>query len=211
MGAGLKVVFSGGLWHARFFLPGGAVSKTDIQILSSSIEHLGSFQRCLDSVARERLYLLMTEGPSEERLQNFILKMHEAGNPQVLALQNDEVVGWCDIRRLENRALSHAGGLGMGVKKEARGQGIGGRLLQVCLQHAWASLFRKVELTVFVHNTAAIELYRRQGFVQEGLLKEFAIIDGKVFDAYRMACFCPGDLVKEMSPVLEPQPKKENA
>jgi putative acetyltransferase len=44
-----------------------------------------------------------------------------------------------------------------------------------------------LELTVYTDNPAALALYRKFGFEQEGLLKAFAYRAGDYVDAYTMA------------------------
>ena len=50
----------------------------------------------------------------------------------------------------------------------------------------WANLTR-VELTVYTDNVRAINLYRRTGFEEEGVLRRYAFRNGEFVDALTMA------------------------
>jgi len=77
--------------------------------------------------------------------------------------------------------------LGMLVRAARRGQGVGDALVHACV--AWASGrgAREVVLHVFPHNAAAIELYRKHGFQDRGLLRgAYPRRNGERWDAIRM-------------------------
>jgi L-phenylalanine/L-methionine N-acetyltransferase len=86
----------------------------------------------------------------------------------------------------------HARGLGMTVALTWQGQGLGDRLMVALLDWAdnWAGVLR-IELTVFTDNARAIALYQRHGFVQEGVMRAFALRDGMYVDTLAMARLHP--------------------
>lgn len=86
----------------------------------------------------------------------------------------------------------HALALGMAVAREWQRRGIGSRLLGALCEHAdrWIGAVR-LELTVYVDNEAAIRLYRRHGFEEEGTLRAYALRDGAYVDALAMARLRP--------------------
>jgi L-phenylalanine/L-methionine N-acetyltransferase len=86
----------------------------------------------------------------------------------------------------------HVRGLGIVVAKDCQGQGIGDRLMTALLDWAdnWAGVLR-IELTVFTDNTRAIALYQRHGFVQEGIMRAYALRDGVYADTLAMARLHP--------------------
>jgi ribosomal protein S18 acetylase RimI-like enzyme len=89
--------------------------------------------------------------------------------PQVMAVVEDNVVGFCDILPNAATGFTHVGRLGMGVRSEWRRQGIGRRMLDACLSLARNAGIEKVELEVFSDNVAAVRLYDSFGFSEEGL------------------------------------------
>jgi len=74
------------------------------------------------------------------------------------------------------------------VHKDYQGMGIGKALLKEVLDLAdnWLKLVR-VELSVFVDNERAINLYKSLGFQIEGTKKYAAIKNGEYADEYVMA------------------------
>lgn len=86
----------------------------------------------------------------------------------------------------------HALFLGMSVRDDWQGHGIGTALLRAAIDRAdnWMNVTR-IELTVFVDNPVAIALYQRFGFVVEGTHRAYALRDGAYVDALAMARLHP--------------------
>ena len=57
-----------------------------------------SFRACLDSVARERKYLAQVEAPPLEKVREFVAQSVEQDAAQYVALVDEQVIGWCDVR-----------------------------------------------------------------------------------------------------------------
>jgi RimJ/RimL family protein N-acetyltransferase len=68
-----------------------------------------------------------------------------------------------------------------------RGRGYGSQAVRLLLTFAFRDLnLHRVYLHVFSTNNVAIHLYQKVGFVQEGLLREAAYIDGQYCDVVIM-------------------------
>jgi ribosomal protein S18 acetylase RimI-like enzyme len=79
------------------------------------------------------------------------------------------------------------GEIGMAVAHEWRGRGIGSALMEAAIEWARASGLHKLSLNVFAHNAAAIALYRKYGFVEEGRrVKHYRRSSGELWDAIEM-------------------------
>lgn len=77
--------------------------------------------------------------------------------------------------------------VGMLVVKDARGTGVGRALLDAAMSWAAANGAHKMALEVWPHNVAALALYRRTGFVEEGRkLRHYRRRNGEVWDAVLM-------------------------
>lgn len=73
---------------------------------------------------------------------------------------------------------------GVYVTPEARGDGVGRRLIEACVSHArTVPGVRQVHLTVASHNAAAIAIYERCGFVRHGIdPRALVLADGREID-----------------------------
>jgi len=79
------------------------------------------------------------------------------------------------------------GDLGMAVAREWRGRGVGSELVQAAIAWARGQGLHKLSLQVFPHNEAAIALYRKFGFVEEGrLVKQYRRSSGELWDSVQM-------------------------
>lgn len=107
---------------------------------------------------------------------------------QLVALHGGEVIGQLGLEQYLRVRQAHVGSFGMGVATAWQGRGIGSRLLTAALDVAdnWMNLHR-VELTVYADNQAAQALYRKFGFEVEGVLRDYAVRDGRFVDTVSMA------------------------
>jgi putative acetyltransferase len=89
----------------------------------------------------------------------------------------------------------HAMMLGIHVEPAWQRRGVGGLLMRsLCeLADGWLGLLR-MELTVYADNHRAQALYRRFGFVEEGVHRAYALRDGTYVDALAMARLNPQPL-----------------
>ena len=79
------------------------------------------------------------------------------------------------------------GELGMTVAREWRGCGVGSALLAAGIDWSRQQGLHKLSLAVFPHNAAAIALYRKFGFVEEGRrVKQYRRSSGELWDAIDM-------------------------
>ncbi|MFO0897359.1 MAG: GNAT family N-acetyltransferase [Pirellulales bacterium] len=152
-----------------------------------SLDHVEGLRDCVDAVARERRYLATTAGFTLEETERFVLDLAAHDDISLVALDGDQLIGWCDIRRSRTEGFAHGGTLGMGVAAGYRGQGIGKRLLAAALEQARARGLERVQLDVFTSNKAAVALYRAFGFREEGRRVRGRKLDGAYDDVLLMA------------------------
>jgi L-phenylalanine/L-methionine N-acetyltransferase len=113
-----------------------------------------------------------------------------------VAERGGELVGSAGVHPAPQLRRRHCAHLGISVVPAAQGQGVGHALMQTICDHAdrWAQILR-LELTVFVDNERAIRLYERFGFRREGVMRAFAMRDGRYVDALAMARLHPNQPV----------------
>jgi RimJ/RimL family protein N-acetyltransferase len=159
-----------------------------IRIVPTAEQFIAGLHRCVDAVARERRYLGFTEAPPLAASRAFVQALLAGAGIQFVAVGADErVIGWCDIVRDTREGFRHCGRLGMGMLPEARGKGLGTRLARAAIDRAWSDGLERIELEVFASNERAIELYRRLGFVTEGVKRRARKLDGQYDDNVLMA------------------------
>jgi RimJ/RimL family protein N-acetyltransferase len=132
------------------------------------------------AVAQERDGIA-TEPPVdvEERAAAFALSADGA----IVAVATDRIVGMIHIE-----ASRHGfGEFGMFVGRDWRGRGVGSALVQAAVDRARSQGLHKLCLEVFTHNTAAIALYRKCGFTEEGRrVKQYRRASGELWDTIVM-------------------------
>ena len=89
----------------------------------------------------------------------------------VVAEAAGRVVGHLSVSREDGLATRHVASLGMAVARDWRGCGVGSALVAEAFRWArWAGV-EKLALSVYPHNEAALALYRKFGFEEEGRLR----------------------------------------
>ena len=109
-----------------------------------------------------------------------------------------EVVGNLGLTRFTRPRRAHVGEIGMGVRDDWQGKGVGSALLEAALDLAdnWLGL-RRIELHVHADNERAIALYRKFGFEVEGTHRAYAIRNGVYVDSLSMARLVEGPRIPE--------------
>jgi ribosomal protein S18 acetylase RimI-like enzyme len=101
----------------------------------------------------------------------------------LVAVAGDDIVGWMHVAQTP----FGFGEIGMLVARDWRGRGVGSALLAAAIEFARKRGMHKLSLSVFAHNTAAIALYVKFGFVEEGRrVKQFRRASGELWDAIDM-------------------------
>ncbi len=107
----------------------------------------------------------------------------------LVACVGDEAVGEISLHTSPTRwRTRHVASIGMAVRDDWQGRGIGTALMEATpdLADNWLNLTR-VELHVYVDNAPAIALYEKFGFEIEGTHRRFAFRNGEYVDGYSMA------------------------
>lgn len=110
-------------------------------------------------------------------------------NVFIFVAQLDEMLaGSLTMVTEKNIRRKHVASIMMGVHDDWQNKGIGSALMKAAIDYSdnWLNLGR-LELTAFSDNTAAIALYKKYGFEEEGVLRKFAFRDGQFQDAIALA------------------------
>lgn len=144
-----------------FYEHGRAVQATTDFVVTEPDEMKGPDemrQRFADLLARPGALILLAEpvSPSETHTQPG--SQGEAG-----------VVGDCMLVPWAERKMAHVAGIGMGLRQDWRGVGLGAALLGAVVDHARAHpALKRLELGCYAENEPARRLYARLGFLEEG-------------------------------------------
>ena len=114
-----------------------------------------------------------------ERTARFAASIGES----FVAVGGDRVIGLIHVE-----VSRHGfGEIGMLVHRDWRGRGVGSALLREAISRARDQGLNKLSLEVFAHNTAAIALYRRCGFTEEGRrVGQYRRASGELWDSIIM-------------------------
>ena len=109
-----------------------------------------------------------------------------------VAVADGQIIGIINCqgktRMMAPQLVRHVAELGLSIRKDWRGKGVGTALMEDVI--AWAKntgFITRLQLEVYTTNTRAIRLYERLGFVHEGCRKHAIRRGGKYIDNYTMA------------------------
>jgi putative acetyltransferase len=142
------------------------------------------------AVAAEPEGWLLTRGEwrpaSEER--RYLKAIRRLDDAAVFVAESGPgLVGRLSVARDAHPASLHVADVGLLVAAPQRRQGVGSALLDAAVTWARGVGIRKLELHVFPHNTPAIHLYERFGFVREGYRRAHYRRGEELLDAVLMA------------------------
>ena len=164
----------------------------DLLIREAEVEDATELIALLDQIGHESSFTSLDENGiamSESEMQRFINKQAQSDNQiTLLAYLNEELAGVINITADQRRRVRHIGDIFLGIKKAYWGNGLGSILMEEAIE--WTQLsgsIRRLQLTVQKRNLAAVHLYKKMGFIIEGLQERGACIEGGEFlDVYQM-------------------------
>ncbi|MCB1756145.1 MAG: GNAT family N-acetyltransferase, partial [Gammaproteobacteria bacterium] len=96
-----------------------------MEVLPIGIEHAGQFNETIMAIASEELFAIHPENLSAKSVYRFVERQVIDGAPMFVALEDDRVVGWCEISLSDLEYSEHSGVLSMGVLPGFRNRGVG--------------------------------------------------------------------------------------
>jgi putative acetyltransferase len=137
---------------------------------------------------------LQLPNPSLQMLERRFHRLLRPGRYQLICESaSGEVLGHAGLWRFDEERLGHIGGLGIVVRRDWQGRGVGSALMAALTDLAdnWLGL-RRIELVVYADNLHAQALYRKFGFVEEARMRAHSLRGGAYHDSLLMGRLHPG-------------------
>lgn len=106
----------------------------------------------------------------------------------LLAEVEGQIIGVLECKGGKRKATRHVVALAMSIRKDWRNRGVGSALMTRAME--WAKnthVVKRIELFVYARNGAAIHLYKKFGFEEEGRLRGAIYQHGEYIDDLIMA------------------------
>ncbi len=125
------------------------------------------------------------EDPRTIDRQREWLEEHTGRHPVVVAIIGSEVVGWASLSPWSDRlAYAKTAEISVYVKEGFRGKGIGGVLVRDLLARAAYSGLHAIIARISEESLASLELFRKNGFVRIGTMKEVGEKFGRLLSVH---------------------------
>jgi phosphinothricin acetyltransferase len=109
-----------------------------------------------------------------------VLERLRDGQATLVAVDGEDVLGWAAVLPYSDRcAYAGVGEYTVYVARDARGRGVGARLLDALVEHATALGRHKLVGRILTTNTASIALAHRAGFREVGVHRAHGRLDGE--------------------------------
>lgn len=127
-------------------------------------------------------------GKSIKQEENFIEDTLKRENALfIVAEVNGKIVGNLNFSGGQRPRTAHVGEFGVSVLKKYWGNGIGEELIRYLINWSKDSgIIRKINLRVRTDNKRGIHLYKKLGFLEEGILKRDFLVEGIFYDSLMM-------------------------
>lgn len=142
---------------------------------------------CLKKIDQETKFMMFE--PDERRYDKNLIASYLSNKDDLFigAFSEHEIVGFLSAKRGSFRRIRHSAYIVIGIRQAFQRQGIGSKLFDKLDEWARKNQLKRLELTVEVSNTPAINLYEKQGFSIEGIKRKTMLVDGEFVDEYMMA------------------------
>ncbi|MRX70936.1 GNAT family N-acetyltransferase [Bacillus lacus] len=121
--------------------------------------------------------------------ENFIRQARQFDHMYTGVEINGAVAGIARVLRGDLKMKQHTGMFRTWLDQPAQGKGIGKELMYYTLDWCRTHGLHKLSLTVFASNEIAYQLYKKTGFIEEGIFKNQVKIDGNFDDEIYMSYF----------------------
>ena len=146
-----------------------------------------AYFECLKKIDQETKFMMFE--PDERQFDKNLIARYLSNKDDLFvgAFSEHEIVGFLSAKRGSFRRIRHSAYIVIGIRQGFQRQGTGSKLFDKLDEWARKNQLKRLELTVEVSNTPAINLYEKQGFSIEGVKRKTMLVDGEFVDEYMMA------------------------
>ncbi len=156
------------------------------EVKLSDAEQILMFKRL---VAAESDFLISYPDEIEDLMeQRRIITLYTTDKRRIflVAEYKKRIIGVITLYGSHRRKIMHKGELGISVRKEFWGMGVGSAMMAECLRIAKERGFKKIQLEVMEGNERGMALYKKFGFEVEGVKKNAVYQNGKYHNLFVM-------------------------
>lgn len=133
-----------------------------------------------DYISKLEQEIKLTIDQEKEWINSFLTNSNSL---LLVAEFENKIIGNIDLTGSQRKVMEHTAVIGMGMLKEWRNFGLGTALLKSGIE--WAKenpILELLWLQVYTDNKLGLGSYRKMGFEENGIIKNFFKRDGKYFD-----------------------------
>lgn len=158
----------------------------ELDIRPARVDDAGAICEIYNHAIEDRVATLETRLRTGEE-QRAWLEARDERHPVLVADRAGAVVAWGSLNVFNPRAAyDHVADFSIYVAREARGAGVGRRMLEALIDCARAIGYHKMVLAAFEWNTAGMRLYESAGFRRVGIYREQGRLDDRWVDTIVM-------------------------
>ena len=186
------------------FIPGKIVKKIKLKNGKEAVirypkwEDLEGLTSYINELSKEDTYITfsgeeITKEKEADFLANRFKEMEFGDCVMLIAVIEGKIAGIVDVGR-DKRGRSrtkHVTQLGISVRKQFRGLGLGRALLKTIITEVRQKLegIKMITLEVYSENERAINLYKSEGFEEYGRLRKGVYYRGRYIDGVKMVLY----------------------
>lgn len=164
------------------------LSNSKIRLTAVKEEDLGTIENWLNDVEFLRYYDMIPAVPyNRKAVAEFIDSFHNSNERYIFAIRpidSNNIIGVAGFDQIIWSNMVATVFIGIG-NTDYKGKGLGKEAMSLLLDFGFNELnFYRLQLNVIAYNEKAIKLYEGQGFVKEGIFRQFIYRDGKRYDMY---------------------------
>lgn len=156
----------------------------DVRMRDATLEDLAGIVEIYNSTIPGRIVSADTEPVSVEQRLPWFREHDPARRPIRVAEEDGEVVGWLSLSDFYDGRPAYKGTaeIGIYVREDHWGEGIGGRMLQEVIGRAPALGIKTLTAGAFASNESSLGLFGRFGFERWAYFPRVAELDGAEID-----------------------------